>query len=89
MRLFLVVVPGVLAFAATGVSAQPAPSEHAQHQAIGQHQATATDQKCCCEDMMRKMMSEMMQQHQGIGMPQAPKANSGQHPAGADQHPHD
>lgn len=55
--------------AAQPVSAQPATPGHEQHQSIGKHQVMAAGQHCCCEQMMRdmhKMMSEMMQMHQGM-----------------------
>jgi hypothetical protein len=73
--------------AASAAAAQPVPSEHAQHQASGQDPVSPAGQQCCCEEMMHKMMSEMMQKHQGMGMP-ASKANADQHAPAADDHQH-
>jgi hypothetical protein len=68
MRLFTWLIGGVLAAAASAAGAQPVPQSHEQHQATGQHQDSASGEKCCCEEMMRKMMMEMMQKHQGKSM---------------------
>jgi hypothetical protein len=68
MRTISLLIGGAMAVVATGVVAQPMPQSHEQHQATGAHQVTDGKEKCCCEDMMRKMMSDMMQQHQGMGM---------------------
>ena len=57
---------------ASAANAQPATETHEQHQAIGQHQVADKGEQCCCEEMMRKMMMEMMQKHQGMGT-MAPK----------------
>lgn len=51
---------------ATVDTAQPTPA-HQQHQATGQHRAdAASDARCCCEEMMHKMMQEMTQKHRGM-----------------------
>lgn len=51
---------------ATVDTAQPT-SAHQQHQATGQHQADAdSDARCCCEEMMHKMILEMTQKHRGM-----------------------
>ena len=68
MRTFTWLVGGVLVTAASAIGAQPVPQSHEQHQATGQHDVSASSEKCCCEEMMRKMMMEMMQKHQGKGM---------------------
>lgn len=61
-----------------GESATPGPAPQAQpheHQAAGPHRPdTASDARCCCEEMMHKMMMEMMQKHQGMGMAQPANA---------------
>ena len=63
--------------------AQPGQS-HQQHQASAEHQpAAATGDRCCCsEEMMHKMMMEMMQKHQGVEHPSAgtpPKGSEHEH----------
>ena len=74
MRMMTCLVAGTLAAAARAAGAQSLPQSHEQHQAAGQHQSSAqhqvagTGEKCCCEEMMRKMMTEMMQKHQGKGI---------------------
>lgn len=68
MRLFIWLAGWLLAVPASTVHAQAVPPSHEQHQATGQHEAPASGEKCCCEEMMRKMMAEMMQKHQGKGM---------------------
>ena len=75
----------MLLFAANAAAAQPATQSHEQHQATGQHPAADAEGHFCCEEMMRRMMSEMMQK-QGMGMSQ-PKANADQPPA-PDEHQH-
>ena len=75
MRIITFFIGAVLAGTASAASAQSAPQalEHKQHKATAQHEATAEHQmagigeKCCCEEM-KKMRSEMMQNHQGMGM---------------------
>lgn len=71
-------VGGALAAAASAAGAQPTAQSHEQHQATAQHEATAQHpvagvaQKYCCDEMMRRMMMDMMQRHQGIGDPKGP-----------------
>jgi hypothetical protein len=58
-----------LLFAANPATADPPAQVHQQHQAIGQHQATTpSEARCCCDETMHKMMMQMMQMHQGMGM---------------------
>lgn len=68
MRMLIWLVGVLLAVPAGTAQAQPAPQSHEQHQASGQHETPTGGEKCCCEEMMRKMMAEMMQKHQGKGM---------------------
>lgn len=93
MKLATLLAATLLAVGANAAAAQPAPQAHDQHQATAAHPATAPEQvadsqkRCCCEEMMHKMMMEMMQKHQGMGMagskanadPNAPKADDHQH----------
>ena len=73
MRMMTCLVAGALAAAGSAAGAQSLPQSHEQHEAAGQHQPSAQHQvagsgeKCCCEEMMRKMMTDMMRQHQGMG----------------------
>lgn len=66
---------GPLLVITAGAAAQTPPSPHQKHEATGQHQvsaqrhAAAGEQRCCCEEMMHKMMSEMMAKHQGTAKP--------------------
>jgi hypothetical protein len=60
----------MLLLAANAAATQPAAQSHEQHQASVQHQAAGPEGRCCCEEMMRKMMSQMMQK-QGMGMSQS------------------
>lgn len=72
MRAVSWLVGAAFAMAASAAIAQPATESHEQHRATGQHQFADKSDKCCCEEMMRKMMMEMMQKHQGMGT-MAPK----------------
>ena len=65
-------VSALFAGVASAANAQTPTESHEQHQATGQHQVAGKGEKCCCEEMMRKMMMEMMQKHQGMGI-MAPK----------------
>jgi len=73
MRIITLLAGGIVAVSATVAAAQ-APRQTHQHQGTPQHEATnqhamaASGEKCCCEEMMKKMRSEMMQKHQGTGM---------------------
>jgi len=93
MKLATLLAATLLAFGANAAAAQPAPQAHDQHQATATHQATAQQQaadsqkRCCCEEMMHKMMMEMMQKHQGMGMPGS-KANADPNAPEADDHQH-
>lgn len=52
---------------ASTAAAEPPATTHQQHQATGQHQRAAhSDVRCCCEEMMHKMMTDM-QMHHGMG----------------------
>lgn len=86
MTLVTMFAAPMLLFAANAAAAQPVAQSHEQHQASGQHQAAGAQGRCCCEEMMRKMMSEMMQK-KGMGMSQE-KANADQPPAAPDEHQH-
>ena len=68
MHTFTWLAGAVLATVASTAGAQPTPQSHEQHKATAQHQDSASGEKCCCEEMMHKMMMEMMQKHQGKGM---------------------
>ena len=93
MKLATLLAATVLAFGANAAAAQPAPQAHDQHQATVPHQAAAHEQvadsqkHCCCEEMMHKMMMEMMRKHQSMGMP-GPKANADPNSPEADDHQH-
>lgn len=72
MRTISWLIGAAVAAAASAVGAQPMPQSNDQHQAIPQHQATGQHEvasggeKCCCEEMMHKMMMKMQQ---GMAMP--------------------
>lgn len=71
---------GIAMLSAAMLAAQPAPAlavQPHQHQEQAPNHS-ASDARCCCEEMMQKMMTEMMQKHQGMGM---------QHPSTTQQHP--
>ena len=79
----LFMLAGSMALAsATGALPQTPATPHQQHQAAAEHeQAVAVDSHCCCEEMMRKMMIEMMQKHQqmGVAQPTEPKPQPEEH----------
>lgn len=69
MKMITLLVATFFASGANLASAQSPPSFHEQHQASGQHEADAGEQRCCCERMMQEMhsmMSEMKQMHQAM-----------------------
>jgi hypothetical protein len=76
MRIITFLVRAAIAGSATAAGAQATPQGHqhpqqlatTQHQGMEQHQMAGTGEKCCCEEMMKKMMSEMIQSHQGMEM---------------------
>ena len=99
MKMIALIAGGAVMLAATAVAA---PSAHEQHQASGQHAATASKG---CEPQMQEMMTsmhkmmqqmsemheQMAQMHQGMGqgmnMPMEHKA-PGQSPQQPDEHQH-
>lgn len=73
MRIVTCLVGGLLVAAPSAAGAEPTAQSHqhesaAKHQATGQGKMNATAEKCCCEEMMKKVISEMMRKHQGMGM---------------------
>lgn len=88
MKILTLCTAPALLMAASNAAAQSVPQSHEQHQAAGQAKATDADKRCCCsEEMMHKMMMEMMQKHQHMGMsPSTMKPD--QHAPAPDQHQH-
>lgn len=86
MKIATLLAAPALLFAATTASAQPMPQPHDQREASGQHQSADAQERCCCEEKIRKMTIEMMQKRQGMGTSQSTSAD--QHAAAADEHQH-